>query len=392
MLSISNFREGAIVNRHHGMETDRSLTVVVEGVNTFGTPVRVNGKLARQTGLHFSASVELTEKINIVEAATTTCYGEFTQKITLVWDKKSFRRCNFYIDDHIFLFTDLAEMRPRKAFDHFYLKKLKELHDKYGLKVTLNTFYHNAHKPFTLDKMPDIWRDEFAANSHWLKFALHAYSEFPDRPYAESSCKDFRRDYDLLQKEITRFAGENSFIEPVVLHWNNISPGVANELLKLGCKCYSESMRHRVMATPPADELTDEERQHKFRSEIYVSPHEPIARHYGFAEEIDYLEKYSAIYDPGLKIFFHHDWIICNLLGLKDIPELFQQTLSRAELYKTDIFSAGGHEQYSFPYYGNYQPDHLQKLEETIRLMVETAQCKPVFYQDGLLGNPAWDE
>ena len=392
MLSISNFREGAIVNRHHGMETDRSLTVVVEGGNTFGTPVRVNGKLPRQTGLHFSASVELTEKINIVEAATTTCYGEFTQKITLVWDKKSFRRCNFYIDDHIFLFTDLAEMRPRKAFDHFYLKKLKELHDKYGLKVTLNTFYHNAHKPFTLDKMPDIWRDEFAANSHWLKFALHAYSEFPDRPYAESSCKDFRRDYDLLQKEITRFAGENSFIEPVVLHWNNISPGVANELLKLGCKCYSESMRHRVMATPPADELTDEERQHKFRSEIYVSPHEPIARHYGFAEEIDYLEKYSAIYDPGLKIFFHHDWIICNLLGLKDIPELFQQTLSRAELYKTDIFSAGGHEQYSFPYYGNYQPDHLQKLEETIRLMVETAQCKPVFYQDGLLGNPAWDE
>ena len=392
MLSISNFREGAIVNRHHGVETDKSLTVVVEGVNTFGTPVRVNGKLARQTGLHFSAPVELTEKINIVEAATTTCYGEFTQKITLVWDKKSFRRCNFYIDDHIFLFTDLAEMRPRKAFDHFYLKKLKDLHDKYGLKVTLNTFYHNAHKPFTLDKMPDIWRDEFAANSHWLKFALHAYSEFPDRPYAESSCKDFRRDYDLLQKEITRFAGENSFIEPVVLHWNNISPGVANELLKLGCKCYSESMRHRVMATPPADELTDEERQHKFRSEIYVSPHEPIARHYGFAEEIDYLEKYSAIYDPGLKIFFHHDWIICNLLELKDIPELFQQTLSRAELYKTDIFSAGGHEQYSFPYYGNYQPDHLQKLEETIRLMVETAQCKPVFYQDGLLGNPAWDE
>ena len=132
MLSISNFRQGAILNSHHGVETDKSLTVTVEGMNSFGTPVKVNGKSAMQTGLHFSCPVELTEKINIVEVATKTCYGEFSQKLTLVWDKKSFRRCNFYIDDNIFLFTDLAKERPRKAFDHFYLKELKRLHDKYG--------------------------------------------------------------------------------------------------------------------------------------------------------------------------------------------------------------------------------------------------------------------
>lgn len=392
MLSISNFRQGAILNSHHGVETDKSLTVTVEGMNSFGTPVKVNGKSAMQTGLHFSCPVELTEKINIVEVATKTCYGEFSQKLILVWDKKSFRRCNFYIDDNIFLFTDLAKERPRKAFDHFYLKELKRLHDKYGIKITLNTFYHNDHEEFTLDKMPDIWKDEFIDSSHWLKFALHSYSEFPARPYAEASRKEFRRDYDLMQSEITRFAGENSFIVPAVLHWNNISPGVAEELIALGCKCYSESMRHRVMGTPPFEELTWQEQQEKFRSEIYVSPNEAIARHYGFAEEIDYLAKYPALYDPDMKIFFYHDWIICNLLELKDIPELFKQTLSTAVQYRTDLFSAGGHEQYSFPYYESYQPDHFGKLETTIRLMVEEANCKPVFYQEGLLGNTAWDE
>ena len=124
MLSISNFREGAILNHQHGTESDKSLTVIIEGVNSLGTPVKVNGKTAMQNGLHFSCPVELTEKINIVEAVTRTCYGEFSQKITLVWDKKSFRRCNFYIDDNIFLFTDLAKDRPKKAFDHFYLKEL----------------------------------------------------------------------------------------------------------------------------------------------------------------------------------------------------------------------------------------------------------------------------
>ena len=392
MLSISNFRQGAILNRHHGVETEHSLTVIVEGTNSFGTPVKVNGRTAEQTGLHFSCPVELTKKINIIEAATKTCYGEFSQKLTLVWDKKSFRRCNFYIDDHVFLFTELAKERPRKAFDHFYLKELKRLHDKYGMKVVLNSFYRNDHHEFTLDQMPDIWKDEFADNSHWLKFALHSYSEFPARPYADASRREFRRDYDLMKSEITRFAGENSFIMPGVLHWNNISPGVAEELQALGCTCYSESMRHRVMSTPPFDELTLQEQQEKFRSEIYVSPNEAIARHYGFAEEIDYLAKYPALYDPDMKMFFYHDWIICNLLELKDIPELFRKTLSTAERYKTELFSAGGHEQYSFPCYEYYQADHFQKLEETVRLMTGEANCKFVFYQEGLLGNTAWDE
>lgn len=391
MLSITNFREGAILNYRHGKEDEKSLTVEVELLNSFATPVKINGILAQQDGLRFRAPIKLTEKINIVEAATVTPYGEFSQKLTLVWDKKSFRRCNFYIDDNIFLFTELAKHRPPRAFDHFYLKALKEIHDKYGTKFTLNTFYHNDHEEFLLKDMPDIWKGEFEDNSDWLKISLHAYSEFPDRPYAEASRKDFLHDYNMLKSEVERFAGSSAFIVPAVLHWNNLSSGVADELIKAGCNCYSESMRHRVMSTPPFDELTETEKLEEFRSEIYVPPTEPLARHYGFAEEINYMEKHGAVYDRGLGIFFYHDWLICNLLTTEQIPRLFKRVKALAEAEKCDLFSAGGHEQYSFPSYFNYQPDHFQKLDETARLMVEDAGCTPVFYQDGLLGNTAWD-
>ena len=392
MLSITNFREGAILNHHHGVESADRLTVTVEGANDFGTPVRVNGIPAQCDGLHFRATVPLTEKINRVEAATTTPYGEFSQKLTLVWDRKSFRRCNFYIDDNIFLFTELAKTRPRRAFDHFYLRELKKLHDKYGLKITLNTFCHNDHEEFLLKDMPDTWKPEFEDNADWLRISLHAYSEFPDRPYADAPRKTFRHDLELLKSEVERFAGPRTFITPMVLHWNNLSPGVADEFIRLGGKCYSESMRHRVMCTPPTDELTEEERAEEFRSEIYVPPTEPLARHYGFAEEIDYLAKHGGLYDPGLGLYFYHDWLIINLLSLEQIPRLFRKVRAQADLHGCDILSAGGHEQYSFPGYFNYQPDHFQKLDETARLMVEEAGCRPVFFHDGLLGNPAWDE
>ena len=392
MLSITNLREGALLNSHRGIETADGLIIKVDVMNSFGTPVKVNGVPAEQNGLSFQAEIKLTQKINKIEAVTITPYGEFSQKLTVVWDKKSFRRCRFYIDDHSFLFTELAKQRPARAFDHFYLKKLREFHNKYGLKVILNSFYRNDHEEFELKDMPDIWKSEFADNADWLKFALHAYSEFPDRPYADASRKKFLEDYELMEKEVSRFAGNSAYIVPAVLHWNNLSPGVADELIKKGCTCYSESMRTRIMATPPEDELTEKEKAEEFRSEVYVSPVEPMARHFGFAEEIDYLDKYGALYDQGLGIFFYHDWIVCNLLRTDEIPRLFKQTFAKAERYGNDLFSACGHEQYSFPHYFNYQADHFEKLEETIRLMAEDAGCSFVFFQEGLLGNTAWEK
>ena len=102
MLEITNIRHGAVLNHLHGREDERSLTVRLEGISSHGHPVQINGQQAEMEGRRFIGEITLEEKINQVTASTKTPYGNYSQELTLVWDKKSFRRCNFYIDDHIF--------------------------------------------------------------------------------------------------------------------------------------------------------------------------------------------------------------------------------------------------------------------------------------------------
>ncbi len=47
-----------------------------------------------------------------------------------------------------------------------------------------------------------------------------------------------------------------------------------------------------------------------------------------------------------------------------------------------DIFT---HEQYFWPFYSNYLPDHFQRLETAIRWVKERGY-KPVFFHEGFLG------
>ena len=392
MIEITNYRQGAILNHNHGKEGRKSLKVTVEGISEGGWPVTVNGQPAIMEGRRFAADVELTQRVNTVKASVLTPYGTYSQELTLVWDKKSFKRFNFFIDDHSFLFTDLSKQRPKKAFDHFYLAGLKKIHDQYGLKVTLNSFYHNDHDPFDLKDMPAIWKSEFEDNSDWLKFSFHAYSEFPDRPYAEATAETFGRHWDMVQKEIERFAGPKSFIAPVVIHWANVHPAVAQEAIRRGVTAYSNNFRLRVMGGPS---LEDRQRGGDMKTVEKRSLSgvdcgnelSGLAMHYGMQEEKDFMDKNIVYYDPQLGICFFHNTILCNLTPLAEIPKKYAIAVKRNEERGTEILGAGSHEQYTFPYYGNYLPDHMKRLETATRCMVE-AGYNPVFFSQGFLGNP----
>ncbi|MBE6367329.1 MAG: hypothetical protein E7052_05400 [Lentisphaerae bacterium] len=401
MVEITNFRQGAVLNHNHGCESNNALRVTIEGISSSGYPVYVNGVKAEMDGQHFEAEIDLTAKINVVKATSTTPYGTFSQELTLVWDKKSFKRYSCYIDDHSFLFTDLAKDRPRSAFDHFYLAGLKQIHDKYGLKVTLNTFYHNDHHDFELKDMPDIWRSEFMDNADWLKFSFHSYGEFPDRPYLETTAEEFGRDWDLVQNEIYRFAGEAAYIPPVVIHWANIHPVAAQEMIRRGTRCYSTSMRARVMGGPS---LADRQKGGNMTTvqarsasgEDKACDTEALSMHYGFADESNYLKKHGVYYDAGLGLFFFGPCgklggCCCNLVPLADVPQRINSMLEGADKVGTEVFNYASHEQYTFPYYPNYLPDHMERIETAARCLVEGG-CKAVFMNDGLMGNMAWEE
>lgn len=397
MLQITNYRQGSILNHNHGLESDKSLKIRLEGISD-GNPVKVNGEPALMDGQFFSADVELAQKFNTITVSEQTPFGLFSQQIVLVWDKQSFKRYDFFIDDHSFVFTDLSKERPAHAFDHFYLKRLKKIHDDYGFKATLNCFFHNDHEGnFTLDQMPDIWKSEFADNSDWLKFSFHSKGEFPDRPYIESTAEEFGKDYDDVKREIVRFAGEESFIPPEVIHWANIHPAVALETIRRGTRCLPPSMRPCVMGGPSlADRMkggnmADVQRR-SVSGEDKAACTDGLAMFYDNQAEKSYMANHRFCYDPTLGIVLRGGCTVCcNLVPLDKIADKINKDIAISKIYGCEMMSLASHEQYSFPYYSNYLPDHLDRIELAVRTATE-AGYKPVFFTKGFMGNMSWGD
>ena len=77
-------------------------------------------------------------------------------------------------------------------------------------------------------------------------------------------------------------------------------------------------------------------------------------------------------------------------MPLSEIPKRFDAAMRTVELYGAEALNFAGHEQYTFPSYPNYLPDHLDRIALAARLFKENGFA-PVFFNEGLLGNPAWE-
>ena len=120
MLEVTNIRNGAILNHARGTETDDYLEIKVEGIADPQAIVKVNGADVERADRFFSAPVRLTQKINEIVVSADSSFGEQQLRLTVLWDKKSFKRYNYYIDDCSFFYTDIAKQRPKSLFDHFF--------------------------------------------------------------------------------------------------------------------------------------------------------------------------------------------------------------------------------------------------------------------------------
>ena len=118
---------------------------------------------------------------------------------------------------------------------------------------------------------------------------------------------------------------------------------------------------------------------------------EGLQLHYGFSDDNNYLDNHGAYYDPMLDLFFFGNTGICgNLVPLDEIPGKFEKIFERSGKNGFEAFNFASHEQYTFPYYPNYLPDHMERLECASRCLSEFG-CKPVFFNDGILGNTIWE-
>lgn len=371
MLEITNLRDGAVLNHHHGVETDDFLEIEVTGLAAPQAQITVNGQPAKRSDRNFSAKVKLTEKINKITVKSDDYFGEKSLVITVAWDKKSTPRYNFFIDDCVFFLRWIAKERPQSIFDErVFLGRLKDIHDKYGTKFLLNLFFaDDHHKDFTLADMPEDYKAEFQANSDWLKMSFHAKSEFPDRPYQHDNGTQMAADYDEIYREVCRFAGKESFMPPMVFHWAITNQENFHVLQERGTRClaggFIGSIAH--IGEEHCHEVTD------------------IGYHYE-KDVAYYIRDKHLFYDRFFDIFLLNNICCCNY----DDTDVLQQKFADVESDR-DTLSLMTHEQYSFPEYFNYIPNHLERIDEACRLATEKG-FKPCWFPCGLLGNEIWDK
>ncbi|MHC4407055.1 MAG: twin-arginine translocation signal domain-containing protein [Planctomycetota bacterium] len=357
-FSIDEPFHGAVLSRRHGEPAEGGLKIRVSGRAPLGDRVTVNGSAAKRAGATFTCEAVLQERETEIAAVGQGIYGQSEHHVRVVWDRHSFPRYRFSIDDNSFFLRDVAQKGYKSLFDCFYLKILRDLNAKYGAKFVLNVYYTTGDD-FELPQFPDRYRGEWSDNADWLKLAFHANANEPARPYQYAPPSQLIADLDKVAAEILRFAGEETYSPPTVIHWGMVQPAALAPLFERGVRVLSGYFRRRG-GVFDVNYFVDEARS-------------------------EYLSRHDALVDFPSGIVFSRVDIVCNSTPLEQVvPTLapLADDPNTAEIM--DLFT---HEQYFWPFYRNHIPDHADRLEAAIRWVTEHGY-KPVFYHEGFLGAP----
>jgi len=349
---------GAVLSRRHGEQDEGGLRIRVSGQAPLRDRVTVNGSPAQREGTKFTAEILLRQRETEITAASHGILGQHEHRVRVLWDKHSQPRYRFSIDDNSFFLRDIAKKKYASLFDCFYLKGLRELHSKYGARFVLNIYYI-TEDGFGLPQFSDRYKHEWQDNSDWLKLAFHAYANEPARPYQYAPASTLIADLNKVAEQIVRFAGERKYSPPTVIHWGMLQPTALKPLFENGVRVLSGYFR-QLDGVWDVNYLLDDVRS-------------------------EYLSRHDALMDFDSGIVFSKVDIVCNSTPIERIvPTLEPLTKDANQAEIMDIFT---HEQYFWPFYANYLPDHFQRLETAIRWVKERGY-KPVFFHEGFLGGP----
>ena len=324
----------------------------------------MNGVPCRRQERHFETEVTLCQPETDLVAVAEGPDGRQEDRAHVVWDRYSVPRYRFSIDDNSFFLRDIAQKNYASLFDCFYLAMLRDLHKKYGVKFTVNIFYTAADDAkfatdgdFKLPQFPDRYKGEWRDNADWLRLAFHAHDNMPDRPYEFATPEKLIADLDLVTAEIHRFAGEEAYAPPTVIHWG-LTPHAAFKPL------YSRGVR--------------------VLSGYFVKLGGKWDVNYRWDNaHSEYLSRHNAWKDFESGMVFSRISIVCNTTPVDQVVatlEPLARDPNTAEIM--DLFT---HEQYFWPFYFHYLPDHRQRVETAIRWVSERGY-KPVFFHEGFLG------
>jgi len=365
LIKIEEPFNGAVLNRRHGTEDNGRLKIAVKGEAPLDVKVVVNGITAKRSGTQFTAEVLLSERETEITAESDGWFGENRHSIKVVWDKNSFPRYCFEIDDNIFFFREIARKKYKSIFDSFYLSGLKKLHDKYGTKFMVNCYYtdgleYTDEEEFNLTQFPDRYKSEWQDNSDWLRLTFHANSNKPDRPYQFASPQELIGDMRKVVGQIERIAGPETYSPPTIIHWGMVQSSAFKPLAQEGVKVLRGYFRKTPAGYYDVNNNLDD-----IRSE--------------------YLSRHDALKDFESNIVFSKVDMVCNSTPIdKIVPTLEEMT---GDPNRAEILDLMTHEQYFYKFYSAYIPDHFERLDRTFNWVTEHGY-KPVFLHEGFLGAP----
>ena len=243
-MGFIGFIDGDCVNERDGEKTEKGIRIPISVEAPTGCDIMLNGIPMTEKNGVYTAEIELYGYRNKIVAENRT--NNESACIHLFYLAEATGKFRFSSDDNILFLYDINEHKDeyKSIFDNPYLAIYKKAHDLYGAKVHLNLFYEfddiarskfSSQRPyFNLSMMTDKFKDEFAANSDWLKLAFHSNSEFPDAPYKNASAEKIVEDCVRVHREIIRFAGRESISNSTTTHWGSGTRECIRALRTLG--------------------------------------------------------------------------------------------------------------------------------------------------------------
>ena len=303
-------------------------------------------------------------------------------------EKKYF---SYFCDDVIRFLENINKNRPDSIFDDPFLALHKKIHDKYGASFQFNLFYQNDDGSFDLGMMTDAYKQEFEANSDWLRLGYHARKCYPDFPHLNATYESVCRDFDDIVGNIIRFAGEKTFSDSSITHWVSLSKQAAQALADKGVKSVSctagvKDDRPEAKCALSSDHINILLAQNEGVSkpsiaQLYINevPGLPFLVNHNHLTPEQHKRFYGRIRfyrDPETGLFFNDfAGVTLNATPYEDIVG------SLKALSEYEFVIPLMHEQYFYKDFYSYEPDYADKIELAFKTLLDLGYTHVPMYK-----------
>lgn len=309
----------------------------------------------------YEADVTVENYRTTLDARAETPSGTLEKIIFVYRFKKAYKKYRLALDDIIWTMKDLTENADKytSLFDSPFFGIFKRLHEDFGTKVQFNIYftdiYDRSDTPFNITMVPDKYRDEFIANSDWMKLTCHAHND-TEHIYREAPYSVVYRDFKLVTDELIRIAGRETVVSCVNgMHYGETTVEGARALRDFGIKCLVGYFKLDKNGVPIVSYYLDPERAaHCFDRDFWV--------------------------DNKEQIIFSKDKMVIDQQKLDAIKDRlnYLKTERPTEMGTLNLVT---HEQYFYSHYQHYMPDYEQKIRRAVAWATENGY-EPCFLDD----------